>query len=65
MLNAKKAQVYWQRVVEHVGDLLEDLVVRWDREGYPAPRPRRAGSASGGGGNGHGGTHGGTRRARK
>jgi len=29
-------------VVEHVGDVLEDLVVRWDREGWPAPRGRRA-----------------------
>ncbi|MGE5177450.1 MAG: creatininase family protein, partial [Hyphomicrobiales bacterium] len=65
VLNAKKAQAFWERVVEHVGDLLEDLVLRWDREGYPAPRPRRSSSGSGGGtGNGHGGGHGGTRRGR-
>lgn len=65
VLNAKKAQAYWTRVVEHVGDMLEDLVLRWDREGYPAPRPRRASAGAGGAGNGHGGAHGGTRRGRK
>jgi len=51
VFNTKKALAFWDRVVEHVGELIEDLVVRWDREGRPAPRGRR-GSASGGGGNG-------------
>jgi len=58
VLNPKKAREFWERVVEHVGELLEDLVVRWDREGYPAPRSRKAGGSAGNGGaggaNGHG-----------
>lgn len=41
VLDVKKARLFWARVVEHTGDVLEDLVVRWDREGFPAPRPRR------------------------
>jgi creatinine amidohydrolase len=62
-LDMKKARVFWSRVVEHSGEVLEDLVVRWEREGFPAPRPRRAagrghvghgGPASGGGGGGNG-----------
>ncbi|HEY6572624.1 MAG TPA: creatininase family protein [Candidatus Eisenbacteria bacterium] len=62
VLDVKKARAYWARVVEHSGDVLEDLVVRWEREGFPAPRPRRAsarghvghgGTPPGGGGNGH------------
>ena len=58
VLNPKKAREFWERVVEHVGELLEDLVVRWDREGYPAPRSRKAAGSAGNGGaggaNGHG-----------
>jgi hypothetical protein len=42
VLDVKKAKLFWGRVVGHCGDLLEDLVVRWEREGFPAPRPRRA-----------------------
>lgn len=42
VFHTKKALEFWGRVVEHVGDVLEDLVVRWDREGWPAPRGRRA-----------------------
>jgi len=62
VLDVKKARAFWARVVEHSGDVLEDLVVRWEREGFPAPRPRRAagrghvghgGAAPGAGGNGH------------
>lgn len=55
VLNAKKARDYWTRVVEHVGEVLEDLVVRWEREGYPAPRSRRNAEAAASGANGHGG----------
>jgi creatinine amidohydrolase len=63
VLNPKKARAYWERVVEHVGEVLEDLVVRWEREGYPAPRPRRAvGAAGGSGGNGQGASPVGRRR---
>ena len=54
-LDAKKARVFWSRVVEHCGDVLEDLVVRWEREGFPAPRPRRT---AGRGHVGHGGSGG-------
>ena len=39
VLNAKKARDYWTKVVEHAGEVLEDLVVRWEREG---DTPRRA-----------------------
>lgn len=66
VLNAKKARDYWTRVVEHVGEVLEDLVVRWEREGYPAPRSRARNSgndAAPSGANGHGG--GAPRRRRK
>jgi creatinine amidohydrolase len=64
LLNAKKAREYWTRVVEHVGEVLEDLVMRWEREGYPAPRGRRGGSdGAAGGANGQGGHA--PRRARK
>ena len=41
VFNARAAAKFWERVVEHVGDLLEDLVSRWDREAMPAPRGRR------------------------
>jgi creatinine amidohydrolase len=43
VFNTKKALEFWARVVEHVGDLLEDLVVRWEREGWPAAHSRRGG----------------------
>jgi creatinine amidohydrolase len=42
VIDTKKARLFWGRVVEHCGEVLEDLVVRWEREGFPAPRPRRA-----------------------
>ena len=56
VLNTKKARDYWARVVDHVGEILEDLVMRWDREGFPAPRTSRRAAADGasGGANGHG-----------
>jgi creatinine amidohydrolase len=71
VLDAKKARAFWNRVVEHSGEVLEDLVLRWEREGFPAPRPRRAsgrghvghgGSVPGGGGNGHDKGSGGARK---
>jgi creatinine amidohydrolase len=43
VFNTKKALQFWDRVVEHVGDILEDLVVRWEREGWPAAHARRGG----------------------
>ncbi len=55
VFHTKRALEFWQRVVEHVGDVLEDLVVRWDREGWPAPRGRRA--VRGRGAPGNGGAH--------
>ncbi|HYJ33309.1 MAG TPA: creatininase family protein [Candidatus Binatia bacterium] len=66
VLNAKKARDYWTKVVEHVGEVLEDLVMRWEREGYPAPRGRRgasSGDAAPSAANGHGGSA--PRRRRK
>ena len=42
VFNTKKALEFWDRVVERVGDILEDLVLRWEREGYPAAHSRRA-----------------------
>jgi len=66
VLNPKKARDYWTKVVEHVGEVLEDLVVRWEREGYPAPRGRRGAAGGDGapaGANGHGGAT--PRRRRK
>src|SRR5512139_1411684 len=42
VFNTKKALEFWDRVVERVGDVLEDLVLRWEREGYPAAHSRRA-----------------------
>jgi creatinine amidohydrolase len=41
VFHTKRALAFWERVVGHVGDVLEDVVVRWDREGWPAPRGRR------------------------
>ena len=73
VLDVKKARAFWDRVVEHSGEVLEDLVVRWEREGFPAPRPRRAsarghvghgGSAPGSGGNGHDKGGGGSKKKR-
>jgi creatinine amidohydrolase len=65
VLDTRKAREYWARVVEHIGEVLEDLVMRWDREGYPAPRGGRRGGApepSPAGANGHDGVG---RRRRK
>jgi creatinine amidohydrolase len=42
VFHTKKALEFWDRVVERVGDILEDLVLRWEREGYPAAHGRRA-----------------------
>ncbi len=33
---------FWERVVDHVGEVLEDLVARWNREAMPATQRRRA-----------------------
>ena len=54
VFNARTAAKFWEHVVQHIGDVLEDLVVRWDREAMPAPRGRRAAQVgrSGRGGNG-------------
>jgi creatinine amidohydrolase len=41
VFHTKRALAFWERVVQHVGDVLEDLVRRWDREGWPAPRAGR------------------------
>ncbi len=65
VFDAKKARAYWTKVVEHCGEVLEDLLVRWEREGFPAPRARRS-AARGHGihaahaapGNGHDKNHG-------
>jgi hypothetical protein len=38
----RMAGKFWERVVDHVGEVLEDLVARWNREGMPATRRRRA-----------------------
>ena len=58
VFNARAAAKFWERVVEHVGELLEDLVARWDREGMPAPRGRRRGGASARGRGENGRAHG-------
>jgi len=47
--DAKVAGRFWDRVVDHVGEVLEDLVARWNREGMPASRRRRAPVVEGGG----------------
>jgi hypothetical protein len=52
VFNTKRALTFWERVVEHVGDVLEDLVIRWDREGWPA-RAGRAAPGRGGNGRAH------------
>lgn len=52
VFNTKRALAFWQRVVEHVGGVLEDLIMRWDREGWPAPRSRRSHRGRGVAGNG-------------
>jgi creatinine amidohydrolase len=53
VFHTKRALEFWGRVVEHVGDVLEDLVSRWDREGYPAPRSRRSRQGRGAAGGAH------------
>jgi creatinine amidohydrolase len=45
--DAKAAGKFWERVVDHVGEVLEDLVARWNREGMPASQRRRAPVAEG------------------
>ncbi len=47
VFHTKRALEFWGRVVERVGDVLEDLVVRWNREGFPEPRARRRGPGRG------------------
>ena len=42
VFNARTAGKFWERVVEHVGEVLEDLVARWNREAMPATHRRRA-----------------------
>src|SRR4051812_14515964 len=44
----RMAAKFWERVVDRVGEVLEDLVARWNREGMPATRRRRAPASSGG-----------------
>ena len=41
-LDARAAARFWDRVVEHAGEILEDLVARWNREAMPATQRRRA-----------------------
>ncbi len=41
VFDARKAARFWDRVVDHVGEVLEDLVARWNREGMPATSRRR------------------------
>ena len=41
VLDGRKAARFWERVVEHTGEVLEDLVARWNREGMPATQRRR------------------------
>ncbi len=45
VFDSRTAAKFWNRVVEHVGEVLEDLVARWDREGLPAAHRRRAPAA--------------------
>ena len=47
VFHTKRALEFWGRVVERVGDVLEDLVARWNREGFPEPRARRRGPGRG------------------
>lgn len=54
VFHTKRALEFWGRVVERVGDVLEDLVARWNREGFPEPRARRRGPGRGAA---PGGTH--------
>jgi len=42
VFNTRTAAKFWEQVVEHVGEVLEDLVARWNREGMPATQRRRA-----------------------
>ena len=55
VFNARTAARFWEHVVEHVGEVLEDLVARWNREGMPATRRRRAPMGRAGRPNGSGG----------
>jgi len=52
VFHTKRALLFWAKVVERVGDVLEDLIARWDREGWPAPRSRRRAHGRGIAGNG-------------
>jgi len=45
----RAAGKFWERVVDHVGEVLEDLVARWNREGMPATQRRRAPVSEAGG----------------
>jgi creatinine amidohydrolase len=38
----RAAAKFWDHVVDHCGEVLEDLVARWNREGMPASQRRRA-----------------------
>jgi len=55
VFNARTAGKFWERVVEHVGEVLEDLVARWNREAMPATHRRRAPAGRAGRPNGNGG----------
>src|SRR4029077_9068449 len=39
--DTRAAARFWDRVVEHVGEVLEDLVARWNRDAMPATQRRR------------------------
>ncbi|HMI32037.1 MAG TPA: creatininase family protein [Candidatus Limnocylindrales bacterium] len=41
VFDPRAAQKFWEQVVDHTGEILEDLVARWNREGMPATRRRR------------------------
>jgi creatinine amidohydrolase len=41
VFNNRSAAKFWERVIDHVGEVLEDLVARWNREGMPAGPGRR------------------------
>jgi len=53
VFNVRTAGKFWERLVEHVGEVVEDLVARWEREGMPAG-PRRRGAARAGEATGNG-----------
>jgi len=47
--DTRAAARFWDRVVEHVGEVLEDLVARWNRDAMPATQRRRVPASDSGG----------------